>query len=197
VEFGVSALQPVVEERSLATPISGGSFARPGGAVARLDDYPGASACGRRNSKKGDEALGRSRGGFSTKLHVACDARGQAVELRLGPGQEADITRAPELLSDHQPDAVIADKAYDADSFVELVQEREAEVVIPPLSCRKVLRQFSKRKYKQRNLIERFLNRLKHYRRVATRYEKTARNFLAFTQLATTLVSLGVNVNTT
>jgi len=92
---------------------------------------------------------------------------------------------------------VIADKAYDADSFVELVQKREAEVVIPPLSCRKVLRRFSKRKYKQRNLIERFLNRLKHYRRVATRYEKTARNFLAFTQLATTLVSLGVIVNTT
>ena len=100
-------------------------------------------------------------------------------------------------MNDHQPEAVIADKAYDADSFVELVQEREAEVVIPPLRCRTVQRRYSKRKYKQRNLIERFLNRLKHYRRVATRYEKTARNFLAFTQLATTLVSLGVNVNTT
>ena len=68
--------------------------------------------------------------------------------------READITRAPELLSDHQPDAVIADKAYDADSFVELVQKREAEVLIPPLSCRKVLRRFSKRKYKQRNLYK-------------------------------------------
>jgi len=141
--------------------------------------------------------LGRSRGGFSTKLHVACDARGQAVELRLGPGQEADITRAPELLNEYEPEAVIADKAYDADSFVELIQDREAEVVIPPLSCRKKPRRFNKRKYRQRNLIERFLNRLKHYRRVATRYEKTARNFLAFAQLATTLVSLRVNVNTT
>ena len=71
------------------------------------------------------------------------------------------------------------------------------EPVIPPLRCRTVRRRYSKRKYKQRNLVERFINRLKHYRRVATRYEKTARNFLAFTQLASTLVTLGVNVNTT
>lgn len=117
--------------------------------------------------------------------------------MRLGPGQEADIHRAEELLAEHQPEAVIADKAYDSDAFVELLQDREVEAVIPPLRCRIVQRRYSKRKYKQRNLVERFVNRLKHYRRVATRYEKTARNFLAFTQLASTLVTLGVNVNTT
>jgi len=116
--------------------------------------------------------------------------------LRLGPGQEADIHRAEELLGEHQPEAVIADKAYDADAFVELLQDRDVEAVIPPLRCRTVQRRYSKRKYKQRNLVERFVNRLKHYRRVATRYEKTARNFLAFTQLASTLVTLGVTVNT-
>lgn len=92
---------------------------------------------------------------------------------------------------------MIADKAFDADRFVDLLQQREVEVVIPPLRCRTTLRKYSKRKYKQRNLIERFINRVKHYRRVATRYEKTARNFLAFAQLAATLVTLGVNVNTT
>lgn len=115
----------------------------------------------------------------------------------MGPGQESDIGRAAELLSDHQPDAVIADKAYDADAFLDLVSARDAEAVIPPTKCRTVQRRYSKRKYKQRNLIERFINRLKHYRRVATRYEKTARNFLAFAHLATTLVALGVTVNTT
>jgi transposase len=100
------------------------------------------------------------------------------------------------LLGDHQPSTVIADKAYDADAFLELVSARDAEAVIPPTKIRTVQRRYSRRKYKQRNLIERFINRLKHYRRVATRYEKTARNFLSFTHLATTLVALGVTVNT-
>jgi transposase len=129
-------------------------------------------------------------------LHVACDAQGKPIELRLGPGQEADIHRAQELVGEHQPDAVIADKGYDSDAFVDFLEARHVEPVIPPLRCRTVQRRYSKRKYKQRNLIERFLNRIKHYRRVATRYEKTARNFLAFAQLASTPVTLGVNVNT-
>ncbi len=92
---------------------------------------------------------------------------------------------------------MIADKAYDSDAFVSHVRRCRAEVVIPPLKRRRVQRRYDKRKYKRRNLIERFVNRLKHYRRVATRYERTARNFLAFAFLASTLVTLGVNVNTT
>jgi transposase len=99
-------------------------------------------------------------------------------------------------VGEHRPDAVIADKGYDSDAFVGFLEDRHVEPVIPPLRCRTVQRRYSKRKYKQRNLIERFLNRIKHYRRIATRYEKTARNFLAFAQLASTLVTLGVNVNT-
>ncbi len=101
------------------------------------------------------------------------------------------------MLGDHQPRAVIADKGYDADAFLELVSARDAQAVIPPTKNRTVQRRYNKRKYKKRNLIERLINRLKHYRRVATRYEKTARNFLAFAHLATTLVTLGANVNTT
>lgn len=119
------------------------------------------------------------------------------MEIRLGPGQEHDLIRAQELLGEHQPQAVIADKAYDADAFLECLQERNAQAVIPPLKHRLVQRRYSKRKYKQRNLIERFINRLKHYRRVATRYDKTARNFLAFVYLTSTLVAVGVNVNMT
>jgi transposase len=119
------------------------------------------------------------------------------VELCLGPGQEHDLNRAEEMLGEHQPEAVIADKAYDADAFLGILRQRHVEAVIPPLKHRNVQRRYSKRKYKQRNLIERFINRLKHYRRVATRYEKTARNFLAFSYLASTLVTLGANVNIT
>jgi transposase len=132
---------------------------------------------------------------LTTKIHLACDARGLPVEILLGPGQEPDIKRAEENLGEHKPKAVIADKAYDSNRFVDFLEQRDTEVVIPPLRCRTEQREYSKDKYKQRNLIERLINRLKHYRRVATRYEKTARNFLAFTQLAATLVTLGVNVN--
>ena len=97
----------------------------------------------------------------------------------------------------HQPTAVIADRAYDSDAFLNLLRQRDTEAVIPPLKTRLVQRRYNRRKYKRRNLIERLVNRLKHYRRVATRYEKTARNFLAFAHLASVLVTFGVTVNTT
>ena len=102
-----------------------------------------------------------------------------------------------ELLGDYQPEAVIADKAYDSDAFLGFLKARHAKAIIPPLKRRNIQRRYDRRTYKQRNLIERFVNRLKHYRRIATRYEKTARNFLAFAHFASTLVTLGVNVNMT
>jgi transposase len=141
--------------------------------------------------------LGRSRGGLSTKLHLAVDAQGLPVELLLGPGQEHDVTRAEELLASHEPEFVIADKGYDSDDLIEVISEHGAKAVIPPRSNRNEKRRYSKRRYKQRNLVERFINRLKHYRRIATRYEKTARNYLTFVNFAATLVSLRVIVNTT
>jgi transposase len=101
------------------------------------------------------------------------------------------------LVGQHQPTAVIADRAYDTDAFRNLLRLRQAEAVIPSLKNRIVKRRYNRKKYKRRNLIERLVNRLKHYRRVATRYEKTARNFLAFVHLAAALVTLGVTVNTT
>lgn len=101
------------------------------------------------------------------------------------------------MLGDHTPRAVIADKGYDSDEFVAAVRERGAEAVIPPRSNRTQQRRFSKRKYKTRNLVERFVNRIKHYRRIATRYEKTERNYLSFVHLGATLVMLGVTVNMT
>lgn len=115
----------------------------------------------------------------------------------MGPGEEADINRADELLAEHQPKTVIADKGYDADPLVETIRQRGSLPVIPSRSHRTQPRKYSKKRYKTRNLIERFVNRIKHYRRIATRYEKTARNFLAFIHLASSLVMLGVTVNTT
>lgn len=143
----------------------------------------------RRSEKKrdDDEALGRSRGGFSTKLHVAVEATGRPVELSLTPGQAHDMTQASRLLAEHNPHYLIADKGYDSDAFIRQIKSRGSTPVIPSRAGRTVARRLLRRQYRRRNHVERFINRIKHFRRVATRYEKTARNFLGFVQLAALL----------
>jgi transposase len=163
---------------------------------ARLDDHSRPPTCRGGDPKKVvDEALGRLRGGFSTKLHLAVDAKGRPLELTVTPGQEHDICQAPRLLADHEPPYVIADKGYDSDEFVRQVEERGSTAVIPSRSGRTTPRRLLKRQYRRRNHVERFVSRIKHLRRVATRYEKTARNFLGFIQVAA-LFSWLPNVNT-
>ena len=98
-----------------------------------------------------------------------------------------DIRQARALLADHKPKYVIADKAYDSDQFVRHIESRGSTTVIPNQSGRGVKRPLLQQQYRRRNLAERCVNALKHYRRIATRYEKTARNFLAFIQFAATL----------
>ena len=136
------------------------------------------------NGGDDDQALGRSRGGFGTKLHLGVEALGLPLDVHLSPGQDADITHAPAVLGDHQPEAVLGDKGYDSDGFAKAVEDRGAEVVIPPRSNRKTPREYDPIVYKARNQVERCINHLKQFRRVATRYEKTARNFLGMVLFA-------------
>ena len=131
-----------------------------------------------------DQCLGRSRGGFGTKIHLAVESLGLPLEIRLSPGQDADITHAETLLGDHRPGAVLGDKGYDSDAFAKSVEGRGAAVVIPPRSNRTAPREYDAVVYKERNKVERCINRLKQFRRVATRYEKTARNFLGMVLFA-------------
>ena len=112
------------------------------------------------------------------------------MRVRVTAGQVGDLTQAEALLAGLKPGAVIADKGYDSDRFVAAVQAAGAEVVIPPLGCRKVRREYDRHTYKERNLAERFWRKVKEFRRVATRYEKTARNFLAFVHVAAIMVLL-------
>lgn len=164
---------------------------------ARLDDRPGAPARGGR-SKKGDppnaaaarEGLGRSRGGLTTKLHAACDALGNPIRVLLTPGQRHDITQAEALLGGFEAGAVLGDKGYDANDLVRQIAEAGAEVVIPSKRNRVEPREHDANLYADRNKIERFFNRLKQYRRVATRYEKLGQNYLSVVFLASTLISL-------
>jgi putative transposase len=108
----------------------------------------------------------------------------------LTPGQRADITQAEALVAPYRVEAVIADKGYDSDAFLAYLEAREAEAVIPSKRHRKEQREIDRNLYRDRNKVERFFNRLKHYRRVATRYEKTARNYLSMVYLASTMIWL-------
>jgi transposase len=121
---------------------------------------------------------------LSTKLHVAIDALGNPLRVILTAGQVADIECAPELIAHLPANAVVADKGYDSDALVNLIEQAAASAVIPPRSNRRHPRSYDRNQYKSRNLIERFFNRLKNFRRVATRYDKLACNFMAFVQLA-------------
>jgi transposase len=104
--------------------------------------------------------------------------------LKLTGANESDITQAEALLADHVPEAVIADKGYDKRAFVEEVESRGAEAVIPTQKDRKKQRAIDRHLYRERNVCERFWSKVKQYRRVATRYEKTARNFLGMVLFA-------------
>jgi len=152
---------------------------------ARLNDRSGASACSwSKKSNALKEALGRSRGGFTTKLHAVVDALGNPLNFILTQGQRADIKEAENLIEPYDPEAVLGDKGYDSDTLLAYIRAKGAAPVIPSKKNRKVQREIDKNLYKDRNKIERFFGRIKHYRRIATRYEKTARNYLAFVHLA-------------
>ena len=123
-------------------------------------------------------------------MHVGVNGLGLPVRLVLTPTQAADVTQA-ETLIDGVPFAVaIADKAYDSRRLVRAIRARGAEAVIPARSNRRDPRAIDRERYKDRNLAERFWARVKVYRRVATRYEKTARNFLAMLHVASIMVLL-------
>jgi transposase len=115
---------------------------------------------------------------------------GLPVAFTLTPGQAADVTQAPALLDGVPAEVVIADKGYDSAALVDRIEAAGAEAVIPPRANRKVPRPYDADRYKDRNLVERFWAKAKQYRRVATRYEKTARNFLAFVHVASIMILL-------
>ena len=108
----------------------------------------------------------------------------------LSPGQAHDLACAQPLIENADPDALIGDKAYDADSFVDTLTQRGITPVIPPKANRKTPRECDFALYCERNLVERFFNQLKHLRAIATRYDKLARNFLAGIQLACATILL-------
>ncbi|WP_260325945.1 IS5 family transposase [Paraburkholderia atlantica] len=150
----------------------------------RLDHRACAPAFGRSSNKSGPQALARSSKGLTTKLHLAIDETGRPLRMIVTEGQVSDISCAHELVEHLRTGAVIADKGYDSDAFVNTIRATRAKAVIPPRSNRKTKRRYSRVLYRTRHIVERFFNRIKHFRRVATRYDKLAGNYLALTSLA-------------
>jgi len=142
---------------------------------------------GRRKGGSERNALGRSRGGFSTKIHARTNAQGLPIGIVITPGQAHDVTAYPALMGDvdDDPEQMLADKGYDSDAVRDDIGKRGGKALIPTRATRKVQQLVDKAIYALRNRIERFFNRVKNSRRVATRYDKLIESFAAFVLLAT------------
>ena len=119
---------------------------------------------------------------------MACDSLGRPVRFLIAPGQSHDILAVPGLLEGYRPTAVLADRAYDAGSLRQYLETIGARAVIPSTRSRKAPIPHDPLIYKLRNRIERCFNKLKHFRRFATRYDRLAKHYLAFIHIAASML---------
>ena len=123
-------------------------------------------------------------------MHIAVDAWGNPLRFLLTAGQCHDQTQADELVKDFDFEVFLADKGYDAKEFLERLKQRGAEIVVPSRSNRKEQRDYDKHVYRERHLVECFINKMKQYRRVFSRFEKLSKNYLSFLHFVSSLIWL-------
>jgi transposase len=177
--------------RYLGKPVPGACRERTsdGHADDRLHAHQSASLGRRRKRGEQKQAVGRSRGGRNTKIHALADAKGRLIAILLTGGEAHDCPVADRLMRRVKPSKhMLGDKAYDSAELRCELHERGSKPVIPNKSNRKQPFSFNNRLYKLRWRIENAFNRLKDFRRIATRYDKLARNYLASICLAAALV---------
>lgn len=121
---------------------------------------------------------------------MSVDALGNPLRFRLTAGQAHDITQAQALIADFQFEHLTADMSYDSDDFVQAILDRGAIPVIPPRSSRKMQREYDKYLYRERHLVECFINKIKQYRRIFSRFEKLSKTYLGFLSFVGALVWL-------
>jgi transposase len=141
-----------------------------------------------KNGGQAEQALGRSRGGFSAKIHLAVDGLGNPLRLHLTAGQRHHIIKAHDLTVDLAFDHLIADRSYGAKDLGEQLIARGIEVVIPPNKNAKQPREYDAWPYRERHLMEGFIGKFKHFRRVFSRFDTLAGRYWGFLQLTTTLI---------
>ncbi|MFT9049586.1 MAG: IS5 family transposase [Gluconobacter cerinus] len=145
------------------------------------------------------EAFGRSRGGFTSKIHARCDNQGRPLGFVLTGGQVSDYKAVNALMALPAPNprAMLADRGYDSDSFRQNLLIHGILPVIPSRKGRSVPQKTDWRRYRERNRIERLFNHLKQMRRIATRYDKTALSFMSFLNIAAARLWIRSFVNVT
>ena len=142
--------------------------------------------------------MGRSRGGLTTKIHALVDACGLPIALKLTEGQAHDGKSAQDMLGSLKAGHILlADRAYDSDALRQTLSERGAWANVKPMPQRRNVPAFSAFLYRYRNLVERFFNKLKHFRAVATRYDKKPENYLASVKLASARIWMRFNESMT
>jgi len=146
-----------------------------------------------------ENALGRSQGGYSTKIHVLTDLRGLLLAVTATPGQSHESKEFEKLMTagplslyrkSKRPKAIAGDKGYSASAIRNWIQDRGMEDVIPTRTNEQRNPRFNKRLYKKRNIVERVIGRIKEFRRIATRYDKIVDNYLAMIKIATIRLNL-------
>ena len=139
-----------------------------------------------------EQGIGKSREGFTSKIHAATDENGKAMCIFITGGNIYDSTQAEKLLHDtiHERVYVLEDKAFDSEQILKYIEKNRAITVVPPRKNRKEQREYDKSIYKNRNQIERFFNRLKQFKRIATRYDKLLFSFLSLVQFAVALITI-------
>ena len=142
--------------------------------------------------KAENKAVGRTKGGLNTKIHTIVDGLGNPVVFLLSPGNDNDSTHAVELMSmiDIAGSNLLGDKAYGTKEILAYIKEHRATIVIPPKSNVKEPWVVDYYMYKERHLVECFFQKIKWFRRVATRYDKLDDSFLAFVYMAATMIWL-------
>jgi transposase len=183
----VQPLRPLGGERRLDRSVRGAGGGRRAAFQAAAGQLGGEGTplCGRRQRGECSQAIGRSRGGRTTKIHALADGWGRPLAFLLTGGQAADCQAAERLLERLPAGVVVhADKGYDTDRVRRLIESRGSAPNIPPRSHRRWKNCFSPFLYRGRNAIERMFGRLKDFRRIATRYDRLAHNYLAAVCLA-------------
>ena len=136
------------------------------------------------------QALGRSRGGFTTQIHISVDRLGNPLRVRLTAGQRHDSTQAPALTEGFEFKHLIADGSYDAKDFIDRMVAQQALPVIPSPANRRQPRDYDEHLYRERHLVECFINKIKHYRRIFSRFDKLDTRYLGFLCFVSALIWL-------
>lgn len=140
----------------------------------------------------GNDTMGRTRGGNNSKITICCDELMIPLHIRINQGNCSDMRIGEMIVKEIECDEFVADKGYDSDKIRMILEDRNIQSTIPYRRNRKDIKEIDKESYKERNIIERFFLRIKKFRRIATRFEKNADNFMNIVLIGCVCLMIGI-----